>query len=70
MDAATRKPLIDGSQLTKALRSSDMKSPNPGPWMKDAMDYCMAWQFRHPECSDTTEAIEQSGIVEWCQRYL
>lgn len=41
-DAASRRPIIDGKLLQQQL---GVKS---GKWMKDALDVCMAWQFRNP----------------------
>ncbi|KAL1587396.1 hypothetical protein WHR41_03917 [Cladosporium halotolerans] len=53
LEAYSLKPLLDGKTLAKAL------STPPGPWMKDALDVVMAWQLRHPDVKDPTEAIEE-----------
>ncbi|KAH8808776.1 tRNA nucleotidyltransferase-like protein [Xylogone sp. PMI_703] len=52
MDAPSIKPLVDGTRLTKDLKAK------PGPWMKSALDICMAWQLRNPDERDPSEAIE------------
>jgi tRNA nucleotidyltransferase (CCA-adding enzyme) len=56
LDAPSWRRLIDGTQLAKAL---DVK---PGKWMAAALDVCMAWQFRNPQATDPTEAIEEVKI--------
>ncbi|RFU26613.1 hypothetical protein B7463_g9729, partial [Scytalidium lignicola] len=53
MDAPSIKPLIDGTQLTKALNAK------PGTWMRPALDICMAWQLRNPDEQDPSGAIEE-----------
>lgn len=52
LEADTFKPLLNGTDLAKAL------SIKPGPWMKDALDVVMAWQLRNPSSTDPNEAIE------------
>ena len=59
MDAASIKSILEGKRLQKELNAA------PGPWMKDALDVCMAWQLRNPSLAETdlerarTEAIEE-----------
>lgn len=53
MDAPHWKRLVDGKQLATALGA------RPGIWMKEALDVCMAWQFRNPEATDPSGAIEE-----------
>lgn len=53
MSAPSRKRLIDGTQLANALEVK------PGRWMAAALDACMAWQFRNPDLSDLTGAVEE-----------
>ncbi|KAF2103434.1 tRNA nucleotidyltransferase [Rhizodiscina lignyota] len=52
LNAYAIKPLMDGKALSTAL------STPPGPWMKDALDVVVAWQLRHPDATDPSEAIE------------
>lgn len=52
LEACAYKPLVTGTELAKAL------SARPGPWMKDALEFVMAWQLRHPEVKDRAAAIE------------
>lgn len=56
MEAPTLKPLIDGTQLSKALGTK------PGKWMAPALDVCIAWQLRHPEATDPAGAIDEVKI--------
>ncbi|KAI1176700.1 hypothetical protein F4777DRAFT_587777 [Nemania sp. FL0916] len=53
MDAPSLKKVIDGTQLAKAL------GVTPGKWMKEALDVCVAWQFRHPDATDAAGAVEE-----------
>jgi tRNA nucleotidyltransferase (CCA-adding enzyme) len=53
MDAPSWKPLVDGKILSQSL------GVKPGVWMKDALNVCMAWQFRNPEVTDRTAAVEE-----------
>jgi tRNA nucleotidyltransferase (CCA-adding enzyme) len=59
MDVASIKNILEGKRLQKELNAA------PGPWMKDALDVCMAWQLRNPSLAETdlerarTEAIEE-----------
>lgn len=53
MDAPSWKPLVDGKILSKSL------GVKPGIWMKDALNVCMAWQFRNPKVTDPSAAIEE-----------
>lgn len=53
LDVVNLKPLVNGTQLAKALEVK------PGPWMKDALDVVLAWQLRNPEFTDPTDAIEE-----------
>ena len=45
MDAPAEKPLINGSTLMRQLNAKS------GPWIKVALDICMAWQLRNPGAS-------------------
>ena len=53
LDVVNVKPLVNGTQLAKAL------GVKPGPWMKDALDVVVAWQLRNPSVTDPAEAIEE-----------
>jgi hypothetical protein len=59
LDAASIKSILDGKRLQKDLNAG------PGPWMKEALDVCMAWQLRNPELAERDpekarlEAIEE-----------
>jgi hypothetical protein len=54
MDAPALKPILSGTELSKALGGV-----KPGPWMKPALDICMEWQLRNPGVQDATGAIEE-----------
>ncbi|KAG0651535.1 tRNA nucleotidyltransferase [Hyphodiscus hymeniophilus] len=45
MDAETMKPLVDGKRLQRDLNAK------PGPWMKYALELCMAIQLKYPDDS-------------------
>jgi tRNA nucleotidyltransferase (CCA-adding enzyme) len=53
LNAPSRKRLVDGTQLAKAL------GVRPGKWMAEALDVCMAWQFRNPDTTDMSGAVEE-----------
>lgn len=53
MDAPSLKRLVDGRTLAKEL------GVRPGKWMGQALDVCVAWQFRHPDETDPAGAIEE-----------
>ncbi|KAI0506139.1 hypothetical protein F5B22DRAFT_639458 [Xylaria bambusicola] len=53
MDAPSMKKLIDGTQLAKAL------GVKPGKWMMGALEFCVAWQLRHPNATDPSGAVEE-----------
>ncbi|KAI0482125.1 hypothetical protein GGR56DRAFT_663178 [Xylariaceae sp. FL0804] len=53
MDAPSLRRILNGTQLAKAL------GVKPGKWMMSALEVCTAWQLRHPEATDPTEAIEE-----------
>jgi hypothetical protein len=59
MDVISTKSILDGKRLQKELNAS------PGPWLKDALDICMAWQLRNPQLAEEDpekarcEAIEE-----------
>lgn len=52
-DAASRRRIIDGTELAKAL------GVRPGKWMAAALDVCMAWQFRNPGATDRAGAVDE-----------
>ena len=54
MDVDSLKPLVNGSQISKALGAD-----KGGPWMKKAMDIAMEWQLRNPEETDPAGGIEE-----------
>jgi tRNA nucleotidyltransferase (CCA-adding enzyme) len=43
MDAPLEKPLINGKILMREINAAR------GPWIKAALDICMAWQLRNPD---------------------
>jgi tRNA nucleotidyltransferase (CCA-adding enzyme) len=47
MDAPLEKPLINGTILMREINAAR------GPWIKAALDICMAWQLRNPDCRGT-----------------
>jgi tRNA nucleotidyltransferase (CCA-adding enzyme) len=53
LDAPAVKPLVDGRTLCDSLGTK------PGKWMAEAMDVCLAWQFRNPGIQDKEGAIEE-----------
>lgn len=59
MDAASIKSILDGKRLQSDLNAG------PGPWVKDALNVCMAWQLRNRELAEEDpekarcEAIEE-----------
>lgn len=62
MDAASIKPILDGKRLQKDLDAG------PGPWMKEALDVCMAWQMRNPELSESDPENARCEAVEEVRR--
>jgi hypothetical protein len=64
MDAASIKPIVDGRRLQKDLNAS------PGPWMKEALDVCMAWQLRNPEMSESDPERAKCEAVEAVKRLV
>jgi len=52
-DAPAVKRLVDGNTLCKALGTK------PGKWMTEALDICLAWQFRNPGVEDIEGAIDE-----------
>lgn len=46
------KPIVDGNQLTKALKSKG------GPWTQKALEIVMEWQLGNPEETEAAGAIE------------
>ncbi|KAI5861644.1 hypothetical protein GGS23DRAFT_606194 [Durotheca rogersii] len=53
VEAPSLKRLVGGTQLFEAL------GVTPGKWMNPTLDFCLAWQFRHPEATDPSELIEE-----------
>ncbi|KAI1434567.1 hypothetical protein GGR50DRAFT_687531 [Xylaria sp. CBS 124048] len=53
MDATSLNRIIDGKQLADAL------GVRPGRWMTEALEVCVAWQFRNPNVTDPAGAIEE-----------
>lgn len=53
LDAPSLPRLVDGKRLSQAL------GIKPGPWMNNALDTCLAWQFRHPNETDAAAAIQE-----------
>jgi len=53
MEAPSTKPLVDGHMLARSL------GVKPGPWMAQALDVCLAWQFRHPDITDAGKVINE-----------
>ncbi|KAJ2973552.1 hypothetical protein NUW58_g8909 [Xylaria curta] len=53
LDAPSLKRIIDGKQLAKAL------GVKPDKWMTGALEVCVAWQFRHPDATDPSGAVEE-----------
>jgi tRNA nucleotidyltransferase (CCA-adding enzyme) len=62
MDAASIRPILDGKRLQKDLNAG------PGPWMKEALDVCMAWQLRNPELTDADPEKARCDAVEELRR--
>jgi tRNA nucleotidyltransferase (CCA-adding enzyme) len=57
MDAPSEKLPLSGTDLCKELGGE--KPVKPGPWMKPALDVCMAWRFRNPGVEDLKGAIDE-----------
>ncbi|KAI0391805.1 hypothetical protein F5Y17DRAFT_460491 [Xylariaceae sp. FL0594] len=53
MDAPSLKRIIDGTQLANAL------GVKPGKWMATALEFCVAWQLRHPDVTDPAGLVEE-----------
>jgi hypothetical protein len=64
MDVESIKPIVDGKRLQKDLNTG------PGPWMKDALDICMAWQLRNPELTKLEPEKARSEAIEEVKRRI
>ena len=53
MDAHNLKPAVDGKTLAKAV------GRNTGPWMTQALQSLVAWQFRNPTAASVEEGIQE-----------
>ncbi|KAI9679258.1 MAG: CCA tRNA nucleotidyltransferase, mitochondrial [Caeruleum heppii] len=53
MDVWKLKPLLDGKELSRALRKE------PGPWMKGALELLIAWQLRNGDSRDVESAVAE-----------
>ncbi|MCJ1358689.1 MAG: CCA tRNA nucleotidyltransferase, mitochondrial [Icmadophila ericetorum] len=53
LEAYAIKPIIDGNQITIALRQKH------GPWMTRALEVVMEWQLEHPQNVQKEDAIAQ-----------
>lgn len=51
LDVYSLKPIVDGKQISQAL------SAKTGPWLKMALDMVVEWQLRHPDRTDSKDAI-------------
>lgn len=62
MDAASIKSILDGKRLQKDLHAG------PGPWMKDALDVCMAWQLRNRELAESDPEKARCEAIDEVRR--
>jgi tRNA nucleotidyltransferase (CCA-adding enzyme) len=55
MDVVAIRNILDGKRLQKDLNAG------PGPWLKEALEVCMAWQLRNAEIVE--KDIEEAKCV-------
>ena len=62
MDVTSIRSILDGKRLQKDLNAG------PGPWLKEALDVCMAWQLRNPELSEKDPEKARCEAIEEVKR--